>query len=502
MNKLKHIEINIWKACNNKCRFCMSSKSELWDIKFVAFDILKEKIKWYADNWYKSIGFLWGDISIHPKMVEVVQYCKDLKFQSINLISNGMKFDDMNLATRIVEAWATRMNFSIHSHIDTIEDYLIQVPGWLKRKMKAIDNFQILHAQWKLKDALSINIVLNSKNYTTIVESVLYFFIKKKVNDIRINFIWLNQDTRENWDDLKVTYEKFLPYLKRLIYISLKYNIRITFDTVPACILYKIDPKNYRNIVKKFLGEDQDHIVEIDHINNNDNFDWKQRKKDMLKTQFDDCEKCIYRENCQWVRKGYVEMFWWKEFDPILSKSNHSTAEKYTHQKKNNDLVIENSKVDIKKYYVLLKEEDVSNIAWEIEKLYKNNLEDNQICNLFSVLLSKQKKYLESINVLKKMLKTVTNKEEKWNYYFNIAVNNVNLDNNLEAEEYLEKAKIFLEDKENFKNYYNAYYWKVKVENIDNFKDIIVDYYKGIDNQEILEKYSYVETLINWITKK
>jgi MoaA/NifB/PqqE/SkfB family radical SAM enzyme len=47
MNTLKHIEINIGKACNNKCRFCMSSKPELWDIKFVAFDVIREKLTSY-----------------------------------------------------------------------------------------------------------------------------------------------------------------------------------------------------------------------------------------------------------------------------------------------------------------------------------------------------------------------------------------------------------------------------------------------------------------------
>ena len=188
---------------------------------------------------------------------------------------------------------------SMHSHLPEIEDYLIQVPGGLGRKMKAIDNFSLLYQQGLLKDALSVNIVLNAKNYKTIVETVLYFYSKKNIKDIRINFIWLNEDVRENWEDLKLTYADFLPYLKKLIFISLKYGIRITFDTVPACILYKIDPINYKKLIKIFLGEDYDHITEIDWVNQGDVFDWKKRKKNMLKTQFDSCEKCIYKEPCQ-----------------------------------------------------------------------------------------------------------------------------------------------------------------------------------------------------------
>lgn len=317
MNQLKHIEINIWKACNNKCRFCMSSKSELWDIKFVRFDILKEKIKWYADNWYKSIGFLWWDISIHPNIIEIISFCKQSWFININVISNWMKFDDLSLAENIVNAGLTRINFSIHSHLSEVEDYLIQVPGWLNRKLKAIDNLKLFYNNWLLRDDLSINIVLNSKNLSTIVETCLYFYKIKNIKDIRINFIWLNNDTKENWDDLRITYTDFIPYLKQLIYISLKYNIRITFDTVPACIFYKIDKINYKSLIKRFLWEDLDHITEIDHINNNDNFNWKERKKDMLKMQFEQCDDCLYKKSCQWIRRNYWEIYWGEEFISI-----------------------------------------------------------------------------------------------------------------------------------------------------------------------------------------
>lgn len=316
--KLKHIEINIWKACNNKCRFCMSSKPELWDLKFVTLEELKVIIKWYAENWYNSVWFLWWDISIHPKILDIIAYCKEQNFININVISNWMVFDDYYFSRKIVEVWVTRINFSIHSHLSEIEDYLIQVEWGLSRKLKAIDNFNKLYNDWLLRDKISINIVVNHINYDSVVESVLFFAFKKQVTDIRLNFVWLEEGVKENWKELKLSYKEFLPHLKKLIYISIKYNIRITFDTVPACIFYKVDNKNYRSIIKKFLWEDLDHITEINHINWKDKFDWQKRKKDILKTQFKQCEKCVYYNSCQWVRKEYPNMYWSDEFKPIL----------------------------------------------------------------------------------------------------------------------------------------------------------------------------------------
>lgn len=318
---LKHIEINIWKACNNKCIFCMSSKPELWDIKFVSLEKLQEKLQKYYDDGYRSVGFLWWDISIHPKMIEVVAFAKKLWFIEIQAITNGMIFDDINKTNKIVENWLTRVNFSIHSHLTNIEDYLTQIPGGLKRKLDAIDHFNELHNIKKLKSPVSINIVLNKINYKTIVESVLYFYKVKNINDIRINFVWLNDDTKENWDQLKLSYTEFLPYLKKLIYISLKYNIRVTFDTVPACIYKQIDSKNYKKLISTFLWEDKDHIVEIDWVNKNQSFNWKERKTNQLKTKFEDCKKCTYNSSCQWIRKHYAGIYWWSEIIPIIENN-------------------------------------------------------------------------------------------------------------------------------------------------------------------------------------
>lgn len=318
MTNLKHIEINIWKACNNKCIFCMSSNSELWDVKFIDFEKLKDKLINYYNNWYISVGFLWWDVSIYPKIEDLFILCKKLWYKEINAISNAMVFSDYTFAEKVVRAWLTRINISIHSHKPEIEDYLTKIPNWLYKKIEAIKNFQKLHKEWLLKSQLSVNIVLNQKNYKSILKTVLFFNKKLLINDIRINFIWLDDMIKENWDELKLSYSDFIPYLKKLIYISLKENIRLTFDTIPHCIFYKVGSDNYKGIIERFLWEDLDTITEIDWSNNDTNFNWKEKKKNLLKTQFNQCDKCIYKKNCQWVWKEYWEMYWWNEFEPIL----------------------------------------------------------------------------------------------------------------------------------------------------------------------------------------
>lgn len=313
----KHIEINIWKPCNNKCKFCMSSKPELSDNIFTNNTILRNKLKFYREEGYNSVWFLGWDVSIYPWIIDLISYTKELWFESINLVTNAIRFSDEVFAEKIIRAWANRINISIHSHIPEIENYLTSVPGWLERKLRAIDNLNDLNNKWILKNPISINIVLNQKNYKTIVESVIYFNQVKKINDIRINFVRLSEDVTENWDDLKISYTEILLYIKKIIYLSIKYNIRITFDTIPACIFYIIDNKNYKTLIEKFIWENKDTINKIDNINLSDIFDWKERKINELKTKFSSCKKCIFDYNCEWVRKEYKEIYWGKEFLPI-----------------------------------------------------------------------------------------------------------------------------------------------------------------------------------------
>jgi len=293
----------------------MSSRVWYDEKELTNLEIVKDQIDNYAKNWYNSIGFLWWDISIHPNIYEILSYSKKKWFVWINVITNSMIFDDYKKAERLVNSWVTRINISIHSHLVDIEDYLTKIKWWLSRKLLAIDNFNILFKNNILKSPLSINIVLNWANYKTIVESCLYFWKYKGINDIRINFIWPRFfDTPKDKKDLMLTYDDFLPYIKKLIYISINYNIRITFDSVPACIFYNIDNINYRVLIRKFLWEQYDHINEVSNLNKKIVFNWKEHKKNDLKIKTKNCKNCLYLESCEWIWKEYIEEYWENEF--------------------------------------------------------------------------------------------------------------------------------------------------------------------------------------------
>lgn len=315
--KMKHIEINIWKACNNKCRFCMSAEVWISEKELTDFLIVKKEIEYYANNWYNSIWFLWWDISIHPRIYDIIKVAKDKNFININVITNSMLFSDMKKAAMLVESWTTRVNISIHSHLPEIEDYLTQINWWLKRKLEAIDNLNILHKKWLLKNPISINIVLNWLNYKSILETCIYFYKIKWIKDIRINFIWPRYFfSKEDENKLFLKYSDFVIYLKKLVYFSLKYHLRITFDSIPICIFKEANIKT--ELISRFIWENYDIIDEISNLNNNIVFKRVAERKNDLKEKSDTCKQCFYYNNCEWVWKEYLVKCWNLEFKPII----------------------------------------------------------------------------------------------------------------------------------------------------------------------------------------
>lgn len=319
---MKHIEINIWKACNNKCRFCMSSKFAIEKVEetwwLVDIDIIKKEIDNYSFRWYNSIWYIWWDISIHPHLIDIISYSKSKWFKNINVITNWMIFSDYQKANDLILAWVTRVNISVHSWDYKEEDYITQIQWWLKMKLKAIDNFNVLYEKWLLKSKLSINIVLNWLNYKNILKTCIYFHKFKNIDDIRINFLWNRFFIDENDKEiLEISYTDIIPYLKNTLIYSLNHNLRLTFDTIPACIFNKLWFNNIDLIINNFIWENKDYISEVSNMNKNQTFNRKDQKKNELKTKFDTCVSCKYDCSCEWVWKEYVESFWKEEFLPV-----------------------------------------------------------------------------------------------------------------------------------------------------------------------------------------
>ncbi len=306
---MKNIEINIGNVCNNECKFCMvefEGISSFVDYKTISLEIINSR-----NQGYQLIGFLGGEFTLHPDIFKIIKLCKISGFKIIHIISNGRRYNDREFLYKLIKNGANRFSVSVHSHLDTVEDYLTQRKGGWLEKYNGLKNLLDFYNQGLIKNKISINFVINKKNYKDIIKT-LEFFNNLGIGDFRLNYIWLHGRAQNHADDLHLKYCDFLPYVDLIIELAEKKGLNISFEGIPPCLIKNKEKNNY-------LGELKDYNTNIIAFNNRRNdreaFNWQKRKADKFKIKHEKCKDCQWNNVCDGVWLDYINRCGWQEFN-------------------------------------------------------------------------------------------------------------------------------------------------------------------------------------------
>ena len=100
----KNVEINIGKACNNRCVFCIDGLPKREDRSYMAWPLMQAELRQWADEGYRSVGFLGGEPTTYPKICESVRLARELGFTRIAIATNATKLRLPHFADRILDA--------------------------------------------------------------------------------------------------------------------------------------------------------------------------------------------------------------------------------------------------------------------------------------------------------------------------------------------------------------------------------------------------------------
>lgn len=312
----KKIQINLGHICNNVCKFCMNGEP-LNKRKFIPFSLAEKELKKFKDKNYDVIGFLGGELTIYPKIIELIKLAAKLGYRRVDLVSNGRRYADINFLKKLVKAGNIRFYLSIHSHNEKIEDFLTSVKGSFKEKIQGLYNLIILQKRGLIQERIFINLVINKLNYKLLPQILFFYFRNFGIKDFRFNFIRPEGRAFVNFKLLVPTYTETLPYLKKSVFLSKKLNLNISFEGVPFCLLSEI--KKF----KDFVGEFRDGLGEISEGTDFCRPDFRrqfkiaEQRKQNLRTKIKDCKKCVYDSLCEGPWKNYAKIYGFKELKPI-----------------------------------------------------------------------------------------------------------------------------------------------------------------------------------------
>lgn len=309
----KKVEINLGLVCNNQCKFCMND-APLKERKFPSFKILEKELKDYYKKGYRAVGFLGGEPTIYPKIIELVSLADRLGYKEIHIVSNGRKYSDKKFLEKLIKSGVTRFSVSIHSHKAEIEDFLTSVKGGFREKIQGLRNLKYFQSKGMIKDKIFLNTVVNKLNYRYL-EEIILFYEKMGFLDFRFNFVRPEGRAFSNTKTIVPEYSKIMENVKKAIELAKGLKIQLSFEGIPFCLFSKIKINNF----KDYIGEFKDAEVEasFEEKNKRDRFSVAQRRKDQLRIKKISCRDCIFNLVCEGPWRNYAKIYGFKEFKPV-----------------------------------------------------------------------------------------------------------------------------------------------------------------------------------------
>ncbi len=316
--RVKNVEINPGRLCNNKCVFCMSGEDRDDHNPWASFDRVARELEYHYLQGARSVGFLGGEPTAYPYIIDSISHAKKLGYQRIALCTNGMRLAQTGFFEEALRAGLTRSTVSLHSHIPEIEERLVGVPGILKMKIKALQNLISARDSGRLPDNVSLNPVLNRLN-APYMENYIHFLKSMGINDIRFNFIW--PQSRVLTDTAVIPrFRDVMPEILKVILLNEReWKISISFGAVPFCVVPDFFKKHKDILFKYFSEESRDHPTDVGFINPDEEgtvnrFTLKARTRYDHRMKMPVCRDCSLNSACLGVWRSYVSLYGEEEF--------------------------------------------------------------------------------------------------------------------------------------------------------------------------------------------
>ena len=197
------------------------------------------------------------------------------------------------------------------------------VPGNHARKVSGIRNMLSWRARGRMEDGVSLNPVLNRRNFRALSEYLL-FARDLGVSDVRFNYIWPDEHLR-GWREWVPSFRETAPEIVKAIVLNeRRIGLRLSFGGLPRCALRwaSVSPRLAEALAARHLDEaslDPDNDVTIPSAKGGrgDRFVWQERKMTSLKTLGPRCGDCRHAQTCEGVWNTYADIYGLDELVPV-----------------------------------------------------------------------------------------------------------------------------------------------------------------------------------------
>lgn len=317
---MRNVDINLGKACNNRCRFCSNGDPPPEERRWAELATVEAEIRRRREEGAEAIGFLGGEATLYPHLERVVRLARDQGFRRVALCTNASRLADPDCLDRLLDAGVTRVAVSIHSHRAQVEDEITRRTGSFAEKVRALGNLVAAEQERRLPDGLSLNTVLHRKNVEHL-DRFVSFMARLGVRSIRFNFIRPCREA-EGSKSWVPRFSLVTRGVRRVIALNESaLHLAINFGDIPLCKYPRrviADPVLRQRYVGEWWDLTTDVSVTWRHLRkpmspNAMHFNWQKRRLE-FKDFAPACGNCVVRDRCEGVWKKYLDIYGVREF--------------------------------------------------------------------------------------------------------------------------------------------------------------------------------------------
>ena len=229
----KRVDINVGYSCNERCKFCyyIQTLKDKEKEKDLSTEEVKKRIQYIRNQGISILEFTGGEPTIRNDLPELITYAKNLGFESISMITNGLRLAQKEYARKIVEAGVDDFLISIHGDAADVHDRVTEIPGSYDKAVACVKNLM----EFPVK--VRANCVISGLNYDRAVKTLeLYHSLGLQT----ANFILFNPIVEADWKsapELNVPYSEAAPHIKDAIDQYKDKINKITVRYIPLCLM-------------------------------------------------------------------------------------------------------------------------------------------------------------------------------------------------------------------------------------------------------------------------
>ncbi len=297
----KRLDLKVGYTCNNNCRFCVVADKRKFG------DLTTEELKKQMEEGRKTckdIVFTGGEVTIRKDVIELVKYAKKLKFDVIQIQTNGRMLCSKKFCEKIIKAGANEFSPALHGHIAELHDYLTRAKGSFKQTVQGIRNLKLLGQK------VITNTVVTKPNYRYLPE-IARLLVSLKVDQFQFAFVHPLGNAWKNFDNIVPWISLAAPYIKEGLKIGALAGVRCMAEAMPFCLM-----QGYEEFVSENYIPETEIREKIDgKVRITKNFTMVRRGVGKIK--FEQCKYCKYNKICEGPWIEYPKKRGKKEFKPI-----------------------------------------------------------------------------------------------------------------------------------------------------------------------------------------